>query len=152
MRRAGAGGRRARHSRAARRSEGRAARAATGERGRVSRHHWCLRAQQTPSQRPAQVVPRANETGGRRRPPGAHRGGARAARRGPPRANGAESRGTTGVYGRSRRPARGLARWCLEQTRRAGAGGRRARATRGAHGAACDTHGRAMRGADEDTE
>ena len=102
------------------------------------------------------MVPRANETGGRGRAPGAPRawgrGGARAARRGPPRANGAESRGPTGVYGHSRRPARGLPRWGREQMRRAGAGGHRARHTREAHGAACDTHGRAMRGADEYTE
>ena len=87
--------------------------------------------------------------GGRRARPAR---GASATRNRPPRANGAESRGTTGVCGRNRRPARGLHRWFLGQMRRAGAGGRRARHTGEAHGAACDTHGRAMRGADGYTE
>ena len=78
--------------------------------------------------------------------------GASVTRRWPPRANGAESRDTTGVYGHSRRPARGLHRWFLRKMRRAGASLGKARHTGGAHGAACDTHGRAMRGADGYTE
>ena len=87
--------------------------------------------------------------GGRRARPAR---GASATRREPPRANGTESCGPTGVYGRNRRPASGLHRWLLGQMRRAGASLGKARHTGGAHGAACETHGRAMRGADKDTE
>jgi len=75
-----------------------------------------------------------------------------AAQREPPRANGAESRGPVGVYGRGRRPATSLHQRGREKLGRAGASLGKARHTGGAHGAACDTHGHARRGADEYTE
>ena len=75
-----------------------------------------------------------------------------AAQREPPRANGAESRGPVGVYGRGRRPATSLHQRGREKLGRAGASLGKARHTGEAHGAACDTHGRAMRGADGYTE